>query len=271
MTLVVVEMRRALHRRLVWILIALALVGACVAGVVAFVDSAGKTLAELHVGGSTHPAVMHDWWIPGGDDSVLSITFFFLLLFAFFAGASVAGAEWRAGTVATVLTWEPRRLRVHLCRTAACGTLAALIAFTLQAIFLGALLPAVLAHGSTAGIDGAWWASLVLAMLRASFLTALAAMLGVAFATLGRNTAFAVLALFAWVAILEGIVRGLKPGWAQYLWGENIATSITWAQLQDVDFHRGPVVALVTVVVYFAVLIALGTLSFTRRDIAGAT
>jgi hypothetical protein len=108
-------------------------------------------------------------------------------------------------------------------------------------------------------------------MLRASLMTSIAAMLGVALATLGRSTTFAVLTVFMWVAVFEGVVRGLRPGWAPYLWGENVAISITWAQLEDVDFRRGPLIASATVGLYAVVLIALGAFSFRRRDIAGAS
>ena len=97
MNLLVVEMRRAMHRRVVRVLILLALVACVVAGVLAFVGSSGKTVAELHVRGATHPAVLTDWWTAGGDKGV-TIAATFLLLGACFGGAAVAGAEWRAGT-----------------------------------------------------------------------------------------------------------------------------------------------------------------------------
>ena len=96
-------------------------------------------------------------------------------------------------------------------------------------------------------------------------------MLAVALATLGRNTAFALGAVFAWIAVIEGLIRGLRPGWAQYLWGENIATVVEWAQMKDVEFTRGPVLALGTIVVYTAVLVAAATIAFQRRDIAGTS
>jgi hypothetical protein len=269
--LLVVEMRRALHRRVVHTLIVLALVGCAVAGVIAFADSAGRSLAELHAGGQHHPAVMRDWWIPGTGKGTLVLSAFLLILGGFFGGASVAGAEWRAGTVTTVLTWEPRRVRLHLTRTAACAILAGLISFALQVVFLAALLPAVLAHGSGAGVDAAWCTSLVLAMLRSALVTAIAAMLGVALATLGRNTAFAIVTVFMWFAVLEGLVRGLRPGLARYLWGENIGTLLPWSQLEQADFRRGPLVALVTVTVYVTAITALATLAFRRRDIASTS
>jgi hypothetical protein len=267
--LLMVEMRRAMHRRVVRMLIALAILGCAFAGIVAFTGSSGKSVAELHLRGATHPAVLTDWWTSGTGDSAVTIAATFLLLGGFFAGAAVAGAEWRAGTITTVLTWEPRRARLNLTRTAACGILAFVIGTALQVVFLVSFLPAVFAHGTTTGADAAWWTSLVLAIARASLLTSIAAVLAVALATLGRNTAFALAAVFAWMAVIEGAIRGLRPGWAQYLWGENLATTLSWAQMKNVDFSRGPLLALLTISLYTVVLVASATVMFQRRDIAG--
>jgi hypothetical protein len=271
MNLLMVEMRRALHRRVVWVLIVLALVGCAFAGVIGFLSSSGETIAELHTGNATHPAVLTDWWGGADGDSAVTIAATFLLLGGFFAGAAVAGAEWRAGTITTVLTWEPRRVRLNLTRTAACGVLAFVISFALQVVFLASFLPAVFANGSTAGTDADWWMALGLAIARSSLLTAAAAMLGVALATLGRNTAFALATVFAWMAVIEGVIRGLRPGWAQYLWGENLATTLSWGQLDTVEFSRGPLLALLTIVAYTALVVAAATITFQRRDIAGGT
>jgi len=267
--LLAVEMRRALHRRVVWVLILIALVGCAFAGVVGFLSSTSKTIAELHTNGGAHPAVLTDWWGQAEGDSAVTIAATFLLIGGFFAGAAVAGAEWRAGTITTVLTWEPRRVRLNFSRTAACGILAFAISFALQVVFLASFLPAVFANGSTAGADGGWWTALGLAMARSSLLTAVAAMLAVGLATLGRNTAFALAAVFAWIAVIEGLIRGLRPGWAEYLWGENLATALSWGQLENVEFTRGPVLALLTLVAYTTVVLVAATVAFQRRDIAG--
>ena len=271
MNLIVVEMRRALHRRVVRVLIVLALLACTAAGIIVFADSTGKTLGELQYGGEFHPALMRNWWIAGTADGALMISLIFLLLGGLFGGASVAGAEWRAGTVTTALTWEPRRVRFHLSRTAACAILAALISFALQTVFLASLLPAVIANGSSAGTDAGWWASLVVAMLRASLLTAIAAVLGVALATIGRNTSFALIVIFTWLAVVEGLIRGLKPGLAQYLWGENVATALPWAQLPGAPFQRGPLLALLTVTGYVLAITAVATLAFRGRDVASTS
>lgn len=271
MNLLAVEMRRAMRRRVVRVLILLALLGCVFAGVIAFTGSSGKTLAELHARNHTHPAVLTDWWVSTRSDGAVLMATLFLLLGALFAGAAVAGAEWRAGTITTVLTWEPRRIRLNLARTAACGIVAFAVALALQVIFLAAFVPAVLANGTTAGADTGWWTSLALVIARTALLTSIAAMLAVALATLGRNTAFAFAAVFAWMAVIENLIRGLRPGWAQYLWGENIGTVVPWKQMKGVDFTRGPLLALGTIVLYTTVIIVAATITFQRRDIAGAS
>ena len=271
MNLLVVEMRRALHRRAVRVLISIALLGCVVAGVVAFATSAGKTLAELR-GEETHPAVLAEWWVAGsGGDGILGVAFFFLLLGGLFGGATVAGAEWRFGTTTTLLTWEPRRLRLHGARTASAGILAFVISYVLQILFLAAFLPSVFANGTTAGTDADWWLALVGAMARVSLLTAVASVLAVALATIGRNTAFALITVFAWLAVAENLVRGLKPSLQPWLWAENLAIVFTWAQLDGEDFNRSPTLALLTLLAYIGMVAAVGAAAFQRRDIAAPT
>ena len=271
MNLLLIEMRRALHRRAVRWLIVIALLGCMLAGAIAFGTSAGKSLAELR-GDEAHPAVMADWWRAGsGGDGALGAAFFFLLLGGLFGGATVAGAEWRFGTVTTVLTWEPRRLRLHGARTLSAGILSFVISLALQCLFLAAFLPSVFAHGTTAGTDADWWLTLVAAMARVSLLTAGASVLAVALATIGRNTAFALITVFAWVAVAENLVRGLKPSWKPFLWGENLAIVFGWAQIDGEEFTRSPALALMTFAVYVGIVVAISAATFHRRDLAAAT
>jgi hypothetical protein len=267
--LLVVEMRRAVHRRVVWVLLLLAFVGIAILGIVAFADSAGKTLAQLRVNG-THPALMADWWVSGGGEGILMIAAIPLLLGGLFGGASVAGAEWRAGTITTVLTWEPRRVRLHAARAASALLLATVISFVLELLFLGATLPAVLTHGSTSGVDAEWVLALLAAMIRIALLTGAAAALGVSLATLGRGTTFALGAVFAWLMVGENLVRGFKPGLQDLLVGENLTIVVTWAQLDGAGFTRSAAVATATVVAYFSVVGAAAAAAFARRDIAGS-
>ena len=271
MSLLWTEMHRAMRRRAVRVLIAIALVGCALIGLIAYLGSAGKTVTELRLEGEAHPAIITDWWIADANEGVLTLAMFFLFLGAFFAGATVAGGEWRAGTVTTVLTWEPRRFRLHSARTASAAILAFVISLLLQMLLLAAFLPAVFVNGTTEGADGSFWVGLAVVMVRTSVLTAFAAVLAISLATAARNTAFAVISMFTWLVLIEGLIRALKPSLSQWLWGENLGTVMTWAQMETVDFTRGPLMAGATLFVYCAVIVVLAAASFQHRDIASAS
>lgn len=263
------ELRRVLHRRVVWGLVAVGTAGIALFGVIAFTDSSGRSVAEMRAEG-THPALMAGWWVEGSGDGILTMAAFMLVLCAVIGAASVVGGEWRAGTITTVLTWEPRRTRVHVARLAAGTSVAMVIALVVQAVYLAAFLPAVVAHGSTEGVDGAWWIGLVAAMLRISVLTGLGALLSGSLATLGRAAAFALAVVFVWVAVVENLLRGWKPAWASWLVGENMTMVVTWGEIEGVSFTRSPGVALATILVYSAIVAVTAGLVFARRDVGGA-
>jgi hypothetical protein len=263
-----VEMRRALHRRLVRWMIALALAWCAFTGVVVYVTSGDP--AEL-ARADAHPAFMRTWWSTAGGDAFLITGAVFLVVGAAICGASVAGAEWRAGTITTMLTWQPSRLRLHGARTASAGILSFVIGLGLQAAFLASALPAVLLHGNADGVDGAWWVGLAAAMVRISFVTALVAVLAVSIATLGRNTSVALIVIAGWALVAERTIAALRPGLARFLIAENVATVVPWKPMTGVEFDRTPVVALASLVVYLAVIVALATFSFSRRDVAAVT
>lgn len=269
MNLLVTEMRRALHRRLVWVLIGLAVSLSIVGGIIAFVDSADGLSPAQFRGDELHPAAMASWWVAGGGDGWLAVCAFFLAVGGMIGGASVAGAEWRASTVDTILTWEPRRTRLLCARIAGAGILAAVIATLLQLISLALLLPAVLINGTTTGTDRTWWLGLASAIGRASALTALAAVLALAIANIGRNTTAALAVITGWLLVAEGLLRNLKPGWARHLLSENVGVVLTWAPLEGDIASHAPERALATLVVYTAVPVLAAVAIFRRRDLVG--
>lgn len=267
-----VEISRAMHRRVVLALVLIA-VGFMVFGAgIALFSSTGKSPGQLMSPDESHPAAMYTWWngeAPG--DGIVAFAAFFLLMGGLFGGASVIGAEWRAGTVTTALTWEPRRRRFHLARVGACAICAFVIGLGLQVMFLALLSVSVFVHGTTLFVDAAWWSGLVLAVLRVALLTSLAATVGASLATIGRNTAFGVMAVFAWMAVGENLVRGLRPALEPHLFGENLTIALTWAQLDTADFTRTPTVAASTLAVYVILIGGLALASFERRDITSSS
>lgn len=261
--LTVVEMRRALHRRLVRWMIVLAAACCAVAGLMVFLSSGDPVKFVQDQG---HPARMVNWWPAGGSD-FLTTAALFLVVGAAICGASVAGAEWRAGTITTMLTWVPSRVRLHAARTCSAALLSLVIGFLLQVLYLASAAPAVALHGTTTGTDASWWIALLLAMLRISLITSLVAVLSFNIATIGRNTSAALIALATWALVIERLVAGLRPGLARFMIAENVATVVPWAQLNRVNFERPPIVALLALVAYLATVVAAATVIFSRRDV----
>ncbi len=263
--LTTVEMRRALHRRLVRWMTLLAVALAALAGVIIFVTSRDQLALTRD---RVHPAHMASWWAGGGQDSLLLTASIFLVVGAAICGASVAGAEWKAGTITSVLTWEPSRLRLHAARTVSAAILAFAIGLGLQVVFLLAAVPAVLLNGDTEGTTGAWWVGLLLTMSRLALVTSLVAVLAVSTASIGRNTSAGLVAIAAWVLVVERTITGIRPQFGRFMIGENVATVIPWSPLTDVGFERPPLVSLATLLAYLATLVVFATALFMRRDVA---
>ena len=263
MRLLRIEIERSLRRRAVWVLVAIALVGIAIFGLVAFVSSSGATPSELQRDG--HPAVMRTWWM-GGDDGALVVGAVFLLMGGLIGGAVVVGGEWRSGSVATTLTWEPRRVRLLLTRLAAMAVDAFGIAVALQLALLLSFLPAVAAHGTTVGADRAFAASLAAAILRIAVGTALAAVLAGCIASIGRATAAAVVTVWIWLALVEPILRARKPWTGRFLLAENIVTLVGWSRIPGAAGPR-PLVALALLTLYTSVLVVVAARVFRRTDV----
>lgn len=258
-------MRRALHRRLVRWMILIALVGCAGVGLMLFLTSRNPVKFAHDVG---HPARMVNWWASGGGDNYLTNSAIFLVVGAVICGASVVGAEWKTGTITTMLTWVPSRLRLHGARTLSAAVLSFVISFLLQMLFLAVAIPAVVVNGTTSGTDSSWWSALLLAMIRISLITMLVAVLAVSIATIGRNTSAALIALATWALVIERLLAGFWPKFARFMISENVGTVVSWKQLTGVNFERPPIVALITLIGYLAIVVAAATVLFARRDVA---
>ena len=152
---------------------------------------------------------------------VVGGTSFILFIAALAAAGSFVGAEWRFGTMAALLTWEPRRARVLLSKVAAAALVGGAIAIVLQLLVMLAAMPSVLAHGDTVGADAAFWRDTAGQVLRITAITELSIIVGFAIATVTRNAGAAIGGAFIWFAVLENILRGLRPGWNEWLLGTN--------------------------------------------------
>jgi hypothetical protein len=186
-------------------------------------------------------------------------------------GASFVAASWQTGTISTIFTWEPRRLRWFAARILilAAGVFAIVTAIV-TFLSVGLALVAML-RGSTVGIGAAWWTDVLTTSLRVSLTAALSAVIGGAVAASGRHTAAALGVVFVWTAVLEGLVRGFRPLWTPWLLGDNLVSFTAW-QTSEYQYPEGTFVispgrGVFVILGYTAVVLAFGFI-FTRiRDV----
>lgn len=191
-----------------------------------------------------------------------------LIILGLALGASFIGAEWHVGTITTLLTWEPRRMRVMVGKVLALALAVFISAVVLQVILGLALWPAAALRGTTEGVDAAWLADTAGVVARGALIAALAAALGFAIASVARNTTTALVIGFVYFAVVEGLLRGFRPNWQQWLIGDNAAAFVT-ADPESVFMAggRGTLASLLVVAGYAAGLTALATAWFRARDV----
>jgi ABC-type transport system involved in multi-copper enzyme maturation permease subunit len=213
---------------------------------------------------------------PAGENPFGDVDFLFrgivmlpallLLVGGIAGGASMVGAEWQAGTMVTLLTWEPRRLRLFAARLVAAATVGFGIAVGLLGLFTVALVPTVLTkEGALPSAD--WWPVFVGIVFRLSAFVALTAAVGAALAMIARRTVVAVFALVGYVIGAEVILRQYWDTAQPWLLLRNLAVALGGgSSFEDASAWRGVAV----LVGYSLVIIALAAAGFARRDVASS-
>ncbi len=173
-----------------------------------------------------------DQFEPGGQlklgdlPEILMGAAFITMVLGLVIGASAVGASWQTGTITTILTWEPRRIRWLVARlvVTALGVFL-LTAFLLVVLsFVMALVAAL--RGSTELPPG-WWGETIGAILRIGAVCASASVVAAAVASIGRNTTAALGAVFVYLAVVENLVRGLRPAMSRFTLGDSAAVIIS--------------------------------------------
>jgi ABC-type transport system involved in multi-copper enzyme maturation permease subunit len=188
-------------------------------------------------------------------------------ILAWLLGASLIGAEWRTGSITTLLTWEPRRTRVIVAKAIAAVLVGFVMVMVLQALLVGALFPAALYHGSIAGTTADFWRSFSYLGLRSGALAAAATLIGFAVASLGRNTAASLGAGFFYLAVIEGaIVGNFIPKARPWLIVRNAVIFINNARVADVG-SRTPEQAALLLLGYAIGAFLIAALVMRKRDV----
>jgi ABC-2 family transporter len=301
-TLVAVEVRRILSRRIVRFVAAMAVFGMLLAGLVLFVLSHRTELSPSQAAAKLQAAVQQQVAdcvqnIPPSDvppgltpeefckrlvfeprvpDPEFHLTHYrevseglsgLFIAILVILGATSAGAEWHAGTVTTQLTWEPRRAPLLLAKVVAAALVAFVGYWLAEAILLGALTPPAVFRGTTQGVDAHWFRLTAEPLLRASAVAAMGAMIGHALAWLARNTAVAVGAVLGYAAVLEPLLRAVRPKWEPWLVVSNAIRFITAERLDFATRQRSTIGAGLLLVAYTLGVALVSVAVFRRRDV----
>lgn len=189
-----------------------------------------------------------------------------MMMLGWLLGASFMGAEWANRTVMTTLTWDARRARVLVAKALAVSLVTFGWVVLLQGVFLAAMYPAGAFEGSMVGVDAGWWAETAAGTARAAGLATMAALFGLSLATIGRNTAAALGVGFVYLAVIEGLIRAFKPSWIDWLIGDNAGLFL----IGDLDVnHLGHSqdAAGLLLGLYTVALVAVAVMVFRKRDI----
>lgn len=302
MSLLKVEVRRFLSRRLFRVLSLLVVLGFIAAGVGIFISSDNSPEAVAQVETERRRQVEfclesfesqpqgQPSMLPEGQDpeefceeegayvsdprfryedlqEILPGLSFIFVSLAWLMGASFIGAEWHHRTLTTLLTWEPRRARVIAVKAAVVAVLTFVWIALLQAFFAAAVYPAAAFQGTLAGVDADFWGEVLEVGGRIGATACIAGLMGFALATAGRNTAAALGVGFVYLAIVESLIRAFRPQWTEWLIGDNLSVFLQGGDVMRYVGH-GPGKAGLILAAYTGVLLVAAVALFKRREMS---
>lgn len=216
-------------------------------------------------------------WVSGGT--------LFLLLLAFAAGVTFVTAEIGSGSIATWLTFVPRRGRVYASKVVvAAGGVLVPTAVALAVVVGGAWAVATV-NDAVGDLTGDLWRGLGEQVLRALAAAAVLGAVGAALGFLTRSAAGALGLGLGWLLLVDTVTSGFLPRVTPWTlsaslqaWLDGGYTYVVLEPCRPLDgvpqagscsvertvslLHGGVLVAVVA-----AVLVALGALAFRLRDV----
>jgi ABC-2 type transport system permease protein len=204
----------------------------------------------------------------------------FTILLGVAIAASLGGADWSTGTMTTLLTWEPRRIRVLLARALIVAVVVAAVTLVLQALLIGAFSLAVALRGTSLGAPPGVLRDAVETSLRVSTVAVAFGLVALAVATVGRSTVAALGVLFGYLVLVEGVIAGFRPSIQDRLLVRAGGVIVGQEPIYDMSRETSSAIgpsqqpillgiheAWVVLVVYVVVLVGVALLVFRSRDV----
>ena len=196
----------------------------------------------------------------------------------FLLGATWIGAEWSTRSLVALLFWEPRRTRVLLTKLGVLLIAAAAVAVLAQVAWFGAAEALAATRGTRSGLPVHFYRDLIGAQGRLVLFGVLMSGLGFALANLLRNTGAALGLMALYLAVLENLIRVLRPSWAEWLLTSNAGALISRTPVRLYVNNRSDGASREIVLghlhggLYLAgvvtALLTVGAVLFSRRDLS---
>lgn len=204
-----------------------------------------------------------------------------LALLGFVVGASFVGAEWSAGTMAGLLLWEPRRIRVVLAKVAGLSLVLGVAGALVMAAVLAGDYGVAAWRGDLTAASRGFLTSAGIAAARGVALGIGAGISGLSLAGITRHTSAALGIGFAYFVGAEVVLRNLWHGATPWLLTLNTAAWLLHGVdvpvptpcppgstfCQDKLLHLSLAHGAVYLGVLAGVLLAAFAIGFRRRDV----
>jgi ABC-2 type transport system permease protein len=226
-----------------------------------------------------------DQYAPGGLrfadlGSLLDGTASLVVMLGALLGGTLGGGDWVAGTMTTLLTWEPRRSRVYAARSVAIAGTVFAISLLAQIWLCLAIAGAVAVKGTFALTPDGFLGDVAVSIIRISIVATLFSLIGLGFATVGRSSVAAVGAFLGYLVVFEGFSSAWVFGVAKIAL-VRAATVVTSGRPMQIPNTRPPRDATpaemlfilqpgrawITLLVWVVALWAAGLLAFRGRDV----
>ncbi len=290
-SLIASEFLRIRSRRIVWVLSLLLIVGMLVATGFLFAKThraSPAALASAHAAyeaalqrcspvgnpGSCQANIRPANFLPGGTfglvllPQVFQHTAFILIVIGLVIGSSSVGADWQSGSIGTLLTWEPRRVRLFTTRVVIVCLSVFVLALALLTVLSALLAIEAAIRGTSAWLDGLWVREVLETGARVSAMASLGALLGTSVAMIGRSTGAALAAIFVYLAVFENLLRALYSKSGPWLLAPNIVVFV-----EGIAGHPGTSAtlslahAIEVILLYGGVLFIAALVWFRTRDV----
>jgi ABC-2 type transport system permease protein len=188
----------------------------------------------------------------------------FAAVFAAMIGVMAMTSEFRHGTIRATFVFTPSRTGVVAAKVAASFLVGMGFGALGAGLALGTGLALIRGRGYDVLLDSADIRRLLVGTI---LMSALWAALGVGFGALVRNQVFAIVALFAWVFVVEVLVVEYLPGVGRYAPGA-AGTAITGETVGNSSVHLLSSAAGAGLLAAYACVFAIaGALAIQRRDV----